>query len=231
MPMLALIKTLANRVGANSCLVCGLVKVSEYGLCGDCEWVISRWYPRCLKHLAEQPPTSTLTTADYWFAALRWTPITQQLIHRYKTSGQQYLARPMGLWLAAHLVHCYSNQGIAWPDLIIAMPTTQATWRDRGFHHTGLLMLEVSKHLQLANQPGLLRVIRNVPKQKQLNRVARWQEARGSQFCTADVSGKTIAVIDDLISSGATLSAAAQALRKQGAKQVHGWALIYNAGD
>lgn len=228
--MLALIQALANRVGANSCLLCGMRQVSEYGLCGDCEGILPRWYPRCLRHLAS-PTTTDQVTADYWFAALRWEPVTQRLISRYKTANQQYLSKSMSLWLAAHLQYCYCNEKLEWPDVVVAMPATQKSWRQRGFHHTGLLTQEVSRHLQLAYHPGLLRIIRAVAKQKQLNRASRWQQSQSSQFCTMDVTGKTIAVIDDLITSGATLAAAAHALKKRGASQVHGWALIYNAGD
>ena len=229
--MLAAIRTFANLCGANACLFCGMQKVCAQGCCDECESLLLRWYPRCLKHLADFSGQEDQRASDYWFAPLRWSLVTQTLIHRYKSSSEWQLASPMSVWLAAHLTHCYRNQQLHWPDLIVAMPTTSSSWQQRGFHHTGQLAQSVADILGLCCQPGVLRLVRRLPKQKQLNRTLRWQFSRGSQHCTINVSGLRVAVVDDMVSSGATLTAAAKALKKQGAREVHSWALIYNPGD
>lgn len=229
--MLSLIQSFANTVGANTCLLCSMAKVSQYGLCQACETAVPRWYPRCLKHLAIDALTTYHVHYDFCFAPLRWSLVTQQLIHRYKTSGHLQLAQSMGLWMAAHFYHCYRYQQLDWPDRVVAMPTTVERWRKRGFHHTGLLTEQLARHLPLPYVSGALRLLKKVPKQKRLKRSQRWQSAKDSQYCTLDVSGQSIAVVDDLISSSATIAAAAQALKKRGARQVHAWALIYNPGD
>ncbi|MGM0481929.1 MAG: ComF family protein [Pseudomonadota bacterium] len=172
-----------------------------------------------------------LAAADYWFAPLRWTALTQSLIYRYKERGQWDLALPFSYWLAAYLVRCYQYHQQSLPDVVVAMPMTQSRWRQRGFHHTGRLAQQVSELLRLRYQPAALRLLKKTPRQKQQSLSQRWQATDKSQYCRYDVAGLRVAVLDDVISSGATISAAASALRKAGAEQVHGWALIYNQGD
>ncbi|RUO45491.1 ComF family protein [Idiomarina aquatica] len=229
--MLASISGFANRIGANACILCRMHSVLEHGICDDCAVALPRWYPRSVKHLAHFPSLQERELTAHWFAPLRWTLLTQSLIYRYKTGGQVHLAGAFAAWLAAHLIHCYRNEQQSWPDVLVVVPTTAKVWQQRGFHHTGLLAQQLASYLKIPYQAGVLRVIRPLAKQKQLGRQQRWRQHAKSLHCTVDTSGLRVAVLDDLISSGATLTAAARALRKQGAKTVDGWALIYNQGD
>ncbi|WP_404401162.1 ComF family protein [Idiomarina seosinensis] len=228
--MLARLRRLANASGANSCLLCKLYYVGEVGICDYCAAHLPRWFPRCCQHLSNQGCAKS-PAAQYWFACLRWTALTQGLIYRYKESGQWDLVLPFSYWLAAHLLRCYDYHQQALPDVVIAMPMTERRWRQRGFHHTGQLAQQVSHLLKLRYQPAALRLLRETPRQKQQSRNQRWQATKNSQYCRYDFSQLRVAVLDDVISSGATMSAAVAALRKGGASQIHCWALIYNQGD
>lgn len=228
--MLARLKRFANGIGANSCCLCRLYPVPETGLCEHCNHLLERWYPRCCQHLSaptEYPNGSTHQTT-YWFAALRWNSVIRHLIQRYKQSAKTELAIPFARWLSAHLYYCYHCYQIPLPDLVVAVPTTQKRWYQRGFHHTGLLAQLTAAELGLEYQVGLLRVIKDTSRQKRQSRRQRFDNAQHSMHCTRRLDGLTVAVVDDIISTGATLEATAAALKKKGAKEVHGWALVYN---
>ncbi|MGM0526182.1 MAG: ComF family protein [Pseudomonadota bacterium] len=231
--MLNRLRHLANAFDANYCLLCRLRTVSEVGICEDCSPAIPRWFPRCCLHLATSTdgPSDYPLMCDYWFACFRWNQFSKGLIYRYKELGQTELSVSLAHCLAAHLVCCYREQQTDLPDCIIAMPVTSARWQKRGFHHTGYIAQKVSELLGVPYYAGVLRIIKPLPVQKRQTRAERWRAARGSQFCRIDVRGKAVAVVDDVISSGATMGAAASALKKAGAIAVHGWAVIYNQGD
>ncbi|RUO76036.1 ComF family protein [Idiomarina seosinensis] len=231
--MLTRLRHLANAFNANYCLLCRLTTVNELGICADCSQAIPRWFPRCCLHLASETGAQVdgVLICDYWFACFRWNQFSKALIYRYKELGQTELSVCLAHCLAGHLVCCYREHRLDLPDCIVAMPVIRSRWQQRGFHHTGYIAKKVSELLGVPYYAGVLRVIRPLPVQKGQTRAERLQAARGSQFCRLNVKDKVVAVLDDVISSGATMGAAASALKKAGATAVHGWAVIYNQGD
>ena len=59
----------------------------------------------------------------------------------------------------------------------------------------------------------------------------RWHNSHKSQLALVDFNGQSVAVLDDVITTGATVMAAADALYRKGAKHVDAWAIAYNQGD
>jgi predicted amidophosphoribosyltransferase len=108
---------------------------------------------------------------------------------------------------------------------------THHAWRKRGFHQTALLARYLSAALQVPYIAGGLRKIRSVPTQHMASQSARWENSKRSQLALHDFSGSTVAVVDDVLSTGATMMAAADALYKKGATAVDAWAVVYNQHD
>ena len=110
-------------------------------------------------------------------------------------------------------------------NCIIPVPLVARRNKARGFNQSELLARELAAHLHLpADSTALLRV-RDTGSQTRLNRAERLQNVRGAFTCTAPerIRGKTVLLVDDVCTTGATLEACATALRAAGAKRVVGF--------
>jgi predicted amidophosphoribosyltransferase len=144
-----------------------------------------------------------------WFAPFAYTGTARELVARVKYRH----ARAAVPWLAAAMV---SSLGPTAVDLVTWAPTTAARRRDRGFDHAELLARRVG-HLLNLQASGLLRRIGGQP-QTGLPSAAR---RVGPQFTARRPIGPyCVMLVDDVATTGATLGAAASALRAAGAKRV-----------
>lgn len=189
----------------------------------------------CFADLPRLPPLSVHWRAHrraqaygrHWFAALAWQPASRHLVQRFKFQRSPELVRWLAPLMTAHLLACYAKYQLPWPDLIVAMPMTRQRWRRRGYNQAGLLAQAIGEQLQLPYSAGLLRRLRDEAKQHRLGREQRWSSMQNAMHCTRDVSGLTVAVVDDVLTSGASVTAAAAALQRRGAKAVDAWTLCY----
>jgi len=229
--MLAFFRSLANAFELGTCWSCGCSSVTATALCSYCDDALPRWYPRCCQHLSDigLHLKEDQKRCRYWYCALRWESQVQQLMTLFKFRNRAELAPLLATQLAAHLRLCYQGQPM--PDCIVAVPMTHHAWRKRGFHQTALLARYLSAALQVPYIAGGLRKIRSVPTQHMASQSARWENSKRSQLALHDFSGSTVAVVDDVLSTGATMMAAADALYKKGATAVDAWAVVYNQHD
>ena len=229
--MLAFLRSLANAFELGQCWSCDCLSAGADSLCHYCDEALPRWYPRCCQHLSDIDLhlAEDQRRCRYWYAALRWEPQVQQLITLFKFRNKAELAPLLANQLAAHLLLCYREQSL--PDCIVAVPMTEQAWRRRGFHQTALLARYLSAALQVPYIAGGLRKVRSVPMQHMASQSSRWENSRRSQLALRDFSGCTVAVVDDVLSTGATMMAAADALYKKGAEAVDAWAVVYNQHD
>lgn len=195
------------------------------GFCRACFVDLPRLPPSCLRWRAQE---SAQGYGRHWFAALSWQAQSRQLVQHFKFRRSPELVRWLAPLMSAHLLACYRQQSVAWPDIIVAMPMTRKRWRKRGYNQAGLLAREVAKHLQIPYSVGLLRRLRDEEEQHKLGRNQRWQSMQNALHCTRDVNGLTVAVVDDVLTTGASVTAAAAALQRRGAKAVDAWTLCYS---
>ncbi len=195
------------------------------GFCRPCLHDLPRLPPSCLRWRCLHPERSR---GRYWFSALRWQADVQHLIHRFKFHRTPELASVLAPILAAQIHHCYQSRKLSWPDIIVAMPITYKRWVKRGYNQAGLLTLELEQLLQLPMAAGLLRQLRqSTQAQHQRDVVQRWQNMEGGIHCTREVTGLRVAIVDDVLTTGASVSAAAEALLRRGAKTVDAWTLAF----
>ena len=110
------------------------------------------------------------------------------------------------------------------PLLVIPLPLAPKRLAERGFNQSALLGAQISKILGLRFEArGMLRV-RETPPQTGLNREARLKNVRGAFDCTRRLDGH-VAIVDDVMTTGATLSEAAKVLKKAGAARVSAWVI------
>lgn len=107
-------------------------------------------------------------------------------------------------------------------DLVVPVPLSPGRLRARGYNQALLLAREVASGLPKAElQPGTLQRSDRKPQQS-LSAPERLANLRGALFCDTPLSGKRVIVVDDVVTTGATLSACADALASAGAARVWG---------
>jgi ComF family protein len=141
----------------------------------------------------------------------------RRLVHRLKYSDRGELAAPMGAWMARA-----GADVLAEADAITPVPLHARRLWTRRFNQAAALGREIARRAGKPFEPALLRRIKATRSQVGLSREQRVQNMQRA-FRTApgaSVQGRRIALVDDVLTSGATANAAARALLRAGAAQV-----------
>ena len=110
------------------------------------------------------------------------------------------------------------------------MPMTAAHYTERGYNQAALLAFPVAICLGIPYKPGGLKKVRQTPSQVGLNKQQRVANVRGAfKGISSIVRDKCVLVIDDVLTSGATLNACVSALMDAAAKQIFGLTLACSA--
>lgn len=112
--------------------------------------------------------------------------------------------------------------GASYPDLIVPMPLHPARLRERGFNQALEIGRRLGDHLNLPCCQACQRV-RDTPPQAGLDLKARRHNLRGAFACDVDLTGKRIALLDDVMTSGSSLNELAKAARRAGAMEISAW--------
>lgn len=131
----------------------------------------------------------------------------------------------LGEALAHHLIEML--EGLEWAiDLVVPVPLGLARQAERGYNQAALLAKPLALGCNLDYNPGSLLKVRNTPSQVGLSFDQRWVNVAGSfEAIPKQVAGKNLLVVDDVVTSGATLDACAVALLAAGASQVYAMTL------
>jgi ComF family protein len=110
-------------------------------------------------------------------------------------------------------------------DTIIAIPLARQRLAERGFNQSAILAEGLARALGIQHAAHELLKVRDTPPQSGLDRAARLKNVRGAFDCAQSLKGRHIALVDDVMTTGATLSEAARVLKKAGAASVSVWVL------
>jgi ComF family protein len=189
------------RLGAGLCARCALASPGA-GPCG-----------RCLA----QPPHYDATVA-----ALAYSFPADILVHALKFRGELALAALLGRLLAQRLS---PREPV---DLVVPVPLSARRLRERGYNQA----MEIARH---AAPPGvrldahLCQRSRDTPAQVGLALEERARNVRGAFRCERALGGATVAVVDDVMTTGATLNEVAATLKRAGAARVVNWVVARTA--
>lgn len=161
---------------------------------------------QCLKH----PPYFKRTVAVYAYAF----PL-DKLVQAFKFSEKLYLAQSLGDRLAQCVV--------VRPDCLVALPLHPLRLRERGFNQSSQLAHRIGHQLNLPVLPLACQRVRNTASQSLLPLKGRGKNMRKAFACTSAVAGKHVAVVDDVMTTGATVNELARALLNAGAIEVSVW--------
>lgn len=108
-------------------------------------------------------------------------------------------------------------------DLIVPMPLSVQRLRTRGFNQAHEIARCVGRATGIPVAIDICRRVLDTGPQAALPWKERARNVRGAFVCDADLSGRKVAVVDDVMTTGATLGELAKNLRRAGAAEVHGW--------
>lgn len=217
---------------AQPCVLCG--SMNQLGLlCPACDASMpvldTPHCPLCAQptpagevcgHCLKTPPLFTRTIAVY-----RYQFPVDRLIQAMKYQEQLPLAQILSMKLLQRI------DKTCLPDCVIAMPLHQNKLKQRGFNQAQLIAAPIARALDLPLLTTACLRLRDTPSQTSLPWKARSKNMRGAFGCNADFSGKHIALVDDVMTTGASLNALASAAKKQGAREISAWVVARTARD
>ncbi|MCU7551630.1 ComF family protein [Chitinophagaceae bacterium LB-8] len=199
-------------------------------LCAGCRSdLLNRDHQLCLECISSLPETSfhlhadnpverifwgripvTVATAQYYFTK---ESMMQHLVHQLKYKGNKELGFYLGTLMAQCLAETNRFAGI---DALVPMPLHPSRERKRGYNQATVLCEGIASILQV---PVLQQIIirnHHTETQTHKSRIERWQNMEGSFTLTneASIEGKHILLVDDVITTGATVEACAAELLK-----------------
>lgn len=183
------------------CQVCALPLPDSGLTCGSC---------------LKSPPSFNRVEAPWRYAF----PV-DSLITRFKHQAKWPMGRLLGELLSHHLLHAFDD-GLPRPDLLLPVPLAQRRQRQRGFNQAAMLAQWLSERLQLPVQNHWLQRVIDTPAQQQLDAATRKRNLRKAFALAPDsqVQGLHLALVDDVLTTGATAESLASLLSKAGATRV-----------
>ena len=152
-------------------------------------------------------------------AVANFDGLMRDLIHAFKFHDTHNARRLFGRWLAEA-----GREILTEADILVPVPLSRWRLLSRRFNQAQILAAETGRRVSKPVKPFALVRSRSTPHQVGLTRAQRQRNVasvfRVPQSEMADVSGKAIVLIDDVITTGATASAAAKALKRSGARRV-----------
>ncbi len=225
---LARLRAGARRLAGSHCLLCNAGHPRR-ALCENCEETLPCILRPCVVCALSTGGTGVCAVClegprpyDRTIAAWRYGAPVDRLIRDLKFKARLPLADYFGLRLS-EAVESMQGTDHDPPDLIVAVPLSTARLRQRGFNqaHEVARRLRVARHAEY--RTDLLQRVRDTPAQVGLSAAARQANLRDAFKVARPVSGRRLALVDDVMTTGATLSEIARMLKHAGAISVDNW--------
>lgn len=208
------------------CAACGMHSGAE-NLCAPCKAELPRICSSCGKcglplslrtdllcaHCLKDPPPW-----DYGIAGLAYRFPVDQLVCRFKFNRDLACGQILG----AELLTAINSKKLPLPEAIIPIPLHRGRQFSRTFNQADMLARQVGKGLQIPVWPGILSRRRRTSAQSGLDALARRKNIRGAFICRQ--SGiRHAALVDDVMTTGATLAECSRALKRAGVTCLSVW--------
>lgn len=215
------------------CALCGILPCSDSMICQDC-LVNLPWITHACQHCANPINSGYLDSFicpqcqqkpppfDHVIAPFEYRFPIDQLIQLAKFNGQAHYLKPLTELLSLRL------QSEPLPDLIIPVPLHKQRLQERQYNQAALVAKQLARALAIPFTNKLLIKTENTRHQAELNRKARRQNLRNSFQCVGSPP-PSVAVIDDVMTTGTTAAEISRVLKQAGCQQVYIWVIARTA--
>ncbi len=200
------LSSLLETIYPNKCIMCDAIRSTKNPLCDDCTsktiWLDSNFFS---SKLIKQIFDNGLSLAAY---DGEW----QEVIHRFKYNNRTDLAKPLAAMLSERVNSEY--------DMIVPVPLSGKKLRRRGYNQSALLAKEIGRLCGFECAFDLIKKEDTLP-QVGLAQEDRLKNIKGAfALSSRDITGKSLLIIDDVMTTGATVNECAKVLKNGGAARV-----------
>lgn len=227
-------KTLGFTIFPPTCLLCGADGEPELDLCAACRRELpmiedacfrcgvpmqqqesSRGPVLCGQCLSKSPQYDRVIAPLLYENPVDW--MVQQL---------KFHARLPYVRVLSHLLYEHLNDTLTdWPELLVPVPLHKRRLAERGFNQALELARPLSKALNLPVAENVCSRQKDTPQQSVLPANKRAANLRNAFLMNKPLAAKRVAIIDDVVTTGATVNALAKLLKQNGAERVQVWAV------
>ncbi|MCE0557355.1 MULTISPECIES: ComF family protein [unclassified Motilimonas] len=224
----------AQRLLPLSCLLCQQ-GITTGLVCHTCYQDLKQTYPHCLR--CGLPLTSTESMCGQCirkppkFSSLHacglFQPPLNQLIYHLKYQKQSIYSYILGQLMAEKIsAYTASSANITLPQALLPIPLHPRKERQRGFNQAQLIAEHCAKTLNLPCQSNWVKRVKNTTSQTQLNVKQRKRNMQQAFKVTAlPAQLNHVAIIDDIVTTGATVDSLCKELQKAGVSQIEIWCI------
>ena len=207
------------------CVLCDVDTHNKIAICQDCwkdlPWQHNNCCPQC--GLASQGEVcgSCLSSPpffDYTRALFIYSYPVDALLQAFKYQHQLHLGQ---IFANISLTQFHPSK----IDCILPMPMHPTRLQERGFNQSLELAKGIAKHWQLPLALSNCQRVKNTPPQASLLLKDRVRNIKGAFRCDDYFKGKRVAIVDDVMTSGASLNELAKTLKQAGASEVTCWVI------
>ena len=202
--------SILDLVFPRKCVFCGKV-IKKSDICNECR--------AKLPYTKGDEITQKLPFVSACVSPLFYENEVREAFLRYKFSNEQAYAVKFGKFMAECVKNNLDYEGI---DVISCVPLSKKRFRKRGYNQSRLLAKEISERLGIPEKELLKKNKDNLAQSKTKSSKERLINVAGvySMQRAADVNRKTVLLVDDIVTTGATISECARILRRAGAERV-----------
>jgi ComF family protein len=213
---------LLRRLLAQDCILCAAPS-GDAPFCAGCAHDLPELGDACPQCAGPSPGGAVCgmclgdpPSFDATVAAWRYGFPVDRLVLALKYGGRLALARAFGTALSARV----ADRQV---DLLVPMPLAPPRLRERGFNQAMEIARALGRSTRITVAPHLVARVRDTPPQADLPPDARAANVRGSFACMRAVAGMSLAIVDDVMTTGASLEELAGTLKRAGAARVENW--------
>lgn len=210
------------------CVACGKIVTEHNTLCTTC-WGKAPFITAPLCHCCGRPFTVDAPTRAICLDCAQRRPpfhhartvfayddFARKMVLSFKHGDRCDLAPILARWMIRAAPELIANS-----DLVVPVPLHWRRLVRRRYNQAALLAHEISKQTQLPVQARALKRIRPTRPQGHLSRLARHQNLKGAFSCPVKLTGKTVLLVDDVLTTGTTVLNCTHELHRAGAKAVN----------
>ena len=211
-----------------SCLICSQdIFYNKYSICKNCEkhlpYLTGRLCLRCSEPLVSlgnycKNCKSKKIIVDKAIAPFYYKDSIASLIMDLKYNNKKYTAKSMAMYMA----DCFNNNHL-FADYIVPVPICEKRLKQRGFNQSEEIANELSKLLKMKVKTEVLKRVKETPTQTNLDYHERQVNLKDAfkAYKPKLIKDKTVLIIDDVYTTGATVTECSKELKSAGAKCVY----------